>query len=99
MLEVAEGIHYIHAEGMVHGDFVHGVSTLILNVPNQFIPLLTRKISCLTLISTVKFLVSGQLDMPKPLSLEPRQHIMCASNVVSPIALPVGGMKVMTASS
>ena len=32
MLEVAEGILYIHSEGIVHGD-LHGVSILLDDVP------------------------------------------------------------------
>ena len=33
MLEVAEGIQYIHSEGIVHGD-LSGVSVLMLNFLN-----------------------------------------------------------------
>ena len=58
MLEVAEGLHYIHSEGIVHGD-LKGVSTLLSYVPNQFISLPIRRMSCLTLIFTVKSLISG----------------------------------------
>ncbi len=72
MLEVAGGVHYIHSEGIVHGD-LHGVSTLISYVSNQFIPLPTRGTFCLTLISTVKLPILGQLDTSRQLSLEPQQ--------------------------
>lgn len=36
MLEVAEGVQYIHSEGIVHGD-LHGVGVLTFGVPNRFI--------------------------------------------------------------
>ena len=39
MLEVAEGVQYIHSEGIVHGD-LHGVSVLISDAPKSVLLIL-----------------------------------------------------------
>ena len=49
MLEVAKGIQYIHAEGIIHGD-IRGVSIDISNIVNLFLSLCTRKAYSLTLL-------------------------------------------------
>ena len=55
--EVAEGVQYIHSEGIVHGD-LHGVSILISHCSSErFIPLRTRGISSSILIYTAKSLI------------------------------------------
>lgn len=54
MLEVAEGVQYLHSGGLVHGD-LHGVSKLEfvpLNQLNKSIALFSREMSSLTLNST-----------------------------------------------
>ena len=48
MLEVAKGIQYIHAEGIIHGD-IRGVSVHISQVVNLFLSSCTRKTYSLTL--------------------------------------------------
>ena len=53
MLEVAEGIQYLHSEGIVHGD-LHGVSALLSYFHNELIILSARGMSSLILLSTAK---------------------------------------------
>ena len=65
MLEVAEGILYIHSEGIVHGD-LHGVSIMFLAL-SILTAVLYREISSLTRIFTAKLLILDQLDIPMPL--------------------------------
>lgn len=55
MLEVAEGVHYIHSEGVVHGD-LKGVRIFILRIANQFISF-ARTTSSLILICTAELLI------------------------------------------
>ena len=55
MLEVAEGVHYIHSEGVVHGD-LKGVRIFILQIANQFI-YFARTTSSLILICTAELLI------------------------------------------
>ena len=55
MLEVAEGVQYMHSEGVVHGD-LKGVRFIITQIVNQFI-FSSRTISSLTLISTAGLLI------------------------------------------
>jgi hypothetical protein len=57
MHEVAEGVQYIHAEGIVHGDLV-GVRVLT----SYFVltPTSTRRTSSSTLISTARLLALDQ---------------------------------------
>jgi serine/threonine protein kinase len=55
MLEVAEGVQYIHSEGVVHGD-LKGVRIFILQIVNQFISF-ARTTSSLILISTAELLI------------------------------------------
>ena len=68
MREVAEGVQYIHSEGIVHGD-LKGVRVLILHVVNQLISSIRTK-SSWTLISTAELLISGLLDILIPLRQE-----------------------------
>ena len=56
MLEVAEGVRYIHSEGIVHGD-LKGVRIVILHIVNQYI-CSTRTISSSTLISTAELFLT-----------------------------------------
>ena len=42
MLEVAEGVQYIHSEGVVHGD-LHGVRTSKSNILKELASLSTRE--------------------------------------------------------
>ena len=55
MLEVAEGVQYIHSEGVVHGD-LKGVRIFILQIANQFI-YFARTTSSLILICTAELLI------------------------------------------
>ena len=64
MLEVAEGLLYIHSEGIVHGD-LHGVSIVLDDVPRLFMSF-TREMSSLTRIFTAKLLILDQRDISKP---------------------------------
>jgi serine/threonine protein kinase len=68
MLEVAEGVQYMHSEGVVHGD-LKGVHIMILQIDNQFISS-ARKISSSTLISTAELLILDSHDILTPLPLE-----------------------------
>ena len=68
MLEVAEGVQYLHSGGIVHGD-LHGVSKLELIPPIQSIQVITlfySGISSLILNSTAKLLILEQLTMLNP---------------------------------
>ena len=55
MLEVAEGIQYLHSEGIVHSD-LHGVSIDIM-VSDRFMPLSTRGMSSSILNCIAKSLI------------------------------------------
>ena len=55
MREVAEGVQYIHSEGVVHGD-LKGVRIFVSQIVNQFISS-ARTMSFSTLISTAEFLI------------------------------------------
>ena len=74
MLEVAEGIQYLHSEGIVHGD-LHGVSIILSYFPNQFIIVFARGMSSLIQPYTAKSLILDRLDMPKPPLLNPPRHL------------------------
>ena len=73
MLEVAEGVKYLHSEGIIHGD-LHGVRVPILCLSNQFITLFTSVISSSILNSIARSLILDQLDIPKLLLHTLRQH-------------------------
>ena len=53
MLEVAEGVEYIHSEGIVHGD-LRGVGVLLFHFIQLIILVYQRKISFSTIISNAK---------------------------------------------
>ena len=55
MLEVAEGVQYLHSEGVVHGD-LKGVRIFMLQIASQFISF-ARKMSSLILICTAELLI------------------------------------------
>ena len=73
MLEVAEGIQYLHSEGIVHGD-LHGVSTILSYFPSQFIIMFVRGMSSLIQPYTAKSPILDRLDMLKLLLLRPLQQ-------------------------
>jgi hypothetical protein len=96
MFEVAEGVLYMHSEGVVHGD-LKGVRIFILQIVNQFISS-ARTTSSLTLISTAElFLTWNRHDILILLLQGARHshHILLRScleivpNVAVPIALKV----------
>ena len=70
MLEVAEGIQYLHSEGIVHGD-LHGVSLVSSYNFNQLIRLSAREMSSWIVLSTAKSPILGRLDMLKLVFLDP----------------------------
>jgi hypothetical protein len=70
MLEVAEGIQYLHSEGIVHGD-LHGVSNIPSYYPNQFIIVFARETSSLIQPYTAKSPILDRLDILKLLLLNP----------------------------
>jgi serine/threonine protein kinase len=70
MLEVAEGIQYLHSEGIIHGD-LHGVSLLLSYFSNQLIRPSAREMSSWIVISTAKSPILDRLDMLKLLLLNP----------------------------
>ena len=73
MLEVAEGMKYLHLEGVIHGD-LHGVRVPILCLPNQFITLFTSVTSSSILNSIAKSLILDPLDILNPLLHGLQQH-------------------------
>ena len=75
MLEVAEGMKYLHSEGIVHGD-LHGVRVPILCLPSRFITLFTSATSSLMPISIAKLLILDRLDIPKLLLHRLQQHLL-----------------------
>ena len=62
MLEVAEGVQYLHSGGLVHGD-LHGVSLYFHDRLNQSITLRSRGMSSLILNSTAKSLILEQFNI------------------------------------
>ena len=78
MLEVAQGIQYLHSEGIVHGD-LHGVSIILSYFPTQFIIMFVRGMSSLIQPYTAKSPILDRLDMPKPPLLNPPRHLPCIS--------------------
>ena len=90
MLEVAEGIQYLHSEGIVHGD-LHGVTILLSYFHKQLTTLSSRGISSLIPLSIAKSLILDQLDMLKlllvnqlrqfPYILLRLNYLACAPNV------------------
>ena len=75
MLEVAEGVKYLHSEGIIHGD-LHGVRVPISCLPNQFITLFTSVTSSLILNSIAKSLILDRLDISKPPLHDLQQHLL-----------------------
>lgn len=62
MREVAEGVRYIHSQGIVHSD-LRGVGNFISHFVRQFIPLSARKTFFSTMLSTAKSLMLGLHDL------------------------------------
>lgn len=61
MLEIAQGVRYIHSEGIIHGDLT-GVRVLISHFDNQFICLLRTTCSS-TQSSTAELLAFSRYDI------------------------------------
>ena len=70
MLEVAEGIQYLHSEGIVHGD-LHGVSLVLSYNFNQLIRLSAREMSSWIVLSAAKLPILDRLDLLKLVFLDP----------------------------
>ena len=95
MLEIAEGVQYIHSEGVVHGN-LHGVRGLISHYVNQFISSLNRTTSFWTLTYTAELLDldsrnSSMTPLVRPPPFLPsillhRSCLVFATSVESPTA-------------
>ena len=102
MLEVAEGVKYLHSEGIIHGD-LHGVRVPILCLSNRLIALFTSVMSSSIPNFIAKSLISDRLDILKPLLHDLQQHLLrillhlsslaCAPHVVCSTARDVREMK------
>ena len=96
MLEVAEGVQYIHSEGVVHGD-LHGVRTSTMsNISGELASLSTREMCSSIPNCTARLLILDWHDMLKPPFRVLPEHfcqillllnyLVCAPSVVSPSA-------------
>jgi serine/threonine protein kinase len=65
MLEVAKGIQYIHAEGIIHGD-IRGVGIDVSHVVNLFLSSCTRKTYSSTLTYIAKLPILDYHRVPGP---------------------------------
>lgn len=73
MLEVAQGVRYIHSQEIVHGD-LSGVSVLMLHSRDHTISSSTRQTSSWIPTYDAKSLTLGYLDMSKLPLQDPLRH-------------------------
>ncbi len=74
MLAVAEGVKYLHSEGIIHGD-LHGVRVPISCLP-KLITLFTSVTSSSILNHVAKSPILGRLDISNPLLHILQQHLL-----------------------